>query len=481
MWLPLPRVVADVEAGGPLVTAMGGINALANNRLLKEMNEIKKQYLPTTLGAEAASKLAYSSFMAPQFMAKLMQDPKFLGNMSEEQKAAFKDMIINAAGRPQGLNALNESIKNREMEAPSNDSILGHTWNALKNLFGTHGTNASPNPMQKQNMPRPRNPIANTLNPSQNIGREEPENYSGQSPAEEGVNTEEVDAQNEWIRSPEGQIEIDKYNRGEPSKFPLSKEDALAWKAQREASNPMEMTLTKGAKSIPQGTYAKNAGEFEGIEQQGKEAGKYRAEAVNKIGEQQEALSNSGAVIDELVDDFTKPEFVALRAEFPYLQNMQLEAASHVDDPRVQAMIGKVIGDLESFKAATVSSFKGQTLKREFEFADKLKPTQNDTVYTALGKIEALKSLHDIAETKNALISGYLQKNNMNLPEAIAKANKMVDVKGIREKVKELTEPLHAFKSNKTGLTMYLTLPRAKEMGLSTQSVGIKPGEANAR
>jgi len=77
MTLPLPRVVADVGPGGGLVTSMGGINSLANDMILRQINEVKKQYAPITTQAEAASKLAYANLMGPQFMAKLMANPGF--------------------------------------------------------------------------------------------------------------------------------------------------------------------------------------------------------------------------------------------------------------------------------------------------------------------------------------------------------------------------------------------------------------------
>ena len=58
------------------------------------------------------------------------------------------------------------------------------------------------------------------------------------------------------------------------------------------------------------------------------------------------------------------------------------------------------LGDVKSYVGATVNSFKGQTMKREFEYANELKPNENDNVDVIQGKLEALKSLHDISEQK---------------------------------------------------------------------------------
>ena len=80
MALPLPKVVADVGPGGPLVTAMGGINSLHNDMLLRKINAIKAQYAPVTAQAEAASKLAYANLMGPQFLAKILGNDAAVGN-----------------------------------------------------------------------------------------------------------------------------------------------------------------------------------------------------------------------------------------------------------------------------------------------------------------------------------------------------------------------------------------------------------------
>ena len=94
---------------------------------------------------------------------------------------------------------------------------------------------------------------------------------------------------------------------------------------------------------------------------------------------------------------------------------MQLEAASHLKDPRIQHLIGKIKADVESFKGQTVQSFGGQTLKREFDYADQLKPNMNDTVYTALAHLSSLKSLQEIAYKKNNIIKDLMQKKHMSL------------------------------------------------------------------
>lgn len=87
MALPLPKVVADVGPGGPMVTSMMGTNALTASNLENAINRIKAQYAPVTVPAEAASKLAYANLMGPQFLAKLMNNPDILATMKNPQGA----------------------------------------------------------------------------------------------------------------------------------------------------------------------------------------------------------------------------------------------------------------------------------------------------------------------------------------------------------------------------------------------------------
>ena len=76
----------------------------------------------------------------------------------------------------------------------------------------------------------------------------------------------------------------------------------------------------------------------------------------------------------------------------------------------------------------------------------------NDTVYTALGKASSLKSLQEIAYKKNNIIKDLMQKKHMSLADAVEKANKMVDIKGIKKKVNELTQPMIRLKDKDTGM-----------------------------
>src|SRR5690349_1453047 len=107
MALPLPRVVPDTGPGGGLVTAMGGMNSLANDMILRKINQIKAQYMPLTTQAEAASKLAYANLMGPQFLAKLLGNDSAIANMGDANaKAALQKAFAAGMGGGTGANLL---------------------------------------------------------------------------------------------------------------------------------------------------------------------------------------------------------------------------------------------------------------------------------------------------------------------------------------------------------------------------------------
>lgn len=84
MALPLPKVVSDVGPGGGLVTSMRGANALSNDMLDNVIKGAEAQYAPYTAYSNAASKLAYSQFVAPQAIANVLTSPNSRGMFTPE-------------------------------------------------------------------------------------------------------------------------------------------------------------------------------------------------------------------------------------------------------------------------------------------------------------------------------------------------------------------------------------------------------------
>jgi len=227
-------------------------------------------------------------------------------------------------------------------------------------------------------------------------------------------------------------------------------------------SGEMQMELTKG---IPPKSYAEKAGEYTGTIKQREQEGKYRADALERIGQSQTGLSHSGAVLSRMADIVQNPVFWNMRNKIPFFQDKQLAFLQKAGTPEEQELIGDFLGTAESFIASTVQGFGGRPLVREFDLAQRQKITPNDTVSTALGKLRSASSLHDIAEKKNQIMSELLQKG-YNETDAIKIANKMVDVKAIEKATNALLQKKIEIRNNKTGAKKMVTIEEARKMGI---------------
>ncbi len=471
MALPLPKTVSDVGPGGGLVTAMGGINSLANENILRQINQIKKKYTPATTEADIRSKNAYAALVGLQPAGKILGNENAFAALNDEQRNAIAKLFLNKSGLGNGNNnapnALNQTPPSYSGTGqPSSNSFSDYVRNALKGLIGGNSQSQGSPPQNSFNqMGAPQSAPQQQQAPQQEAPQAR-EPQVGDAVQGEGANNEQLSAYDEWMRSPEGQAELAK---GEKANIP-DVEGVLAWKRakdERQAVKALEMTLTQGQRPK---TNAEKIGEFQGTKEQGKQLGKLSAKVINDIGQQQLSLSNSGANLDKLIGDLNDPKFIELRDSIPFFQSKQLKALSKIGTREQQEMIGNFIADAKSFAGSTVNSFKGQTMKREFDYADQLKPSEDDTVAVARGKITALKTLKEVAERKNDIILGLMQDQHLNLGDAVKQANKMVDLKGIDKEVRKLTaQPITdddiATTARETGMTREQVIQRLRSEG----------------
>lgn len=392
--LPLPRVVADVEKGGPYVTAARGVNQLRNEQLEREINRVKAQYAPLSTQAEAASKLAYANLTGPQFLAKLFGNEHILANVPEDQKPAILQKL-QAAGMGQGTGA---SIFGQLGQAPgsSSNGLLGGMFDYLKNKV----------------MPS-----------SNGIGSVAPQNGLLQAPGQpQGSTQAAVSTGGSGIMMPEH-----------------PEQQALMDKA--EGRTPESNQPSQSESNARKSTFAENTAKYKAIVKEGEVLGTERGKDISNLGKEQLALSTSGNILDRLVDITQNPTFKNMRTEIPFFQEKQLNVLSKIGTKEEQKLIGDFISTAQAFKASTVNSFKGKALEKEFGLADKIKIDENDTMSVAQGKLSSLKTLKDIAETKNDIILGLMTDEHMNLGEATKRANKLVNTKSIEKKVDQLLNP----------------------------------------
>jgi|SRR5215475_2737807 len=435
------------QPGGPLTTYRKSINALRNAELENEMQKLKNQYYPFVTQAQAASQLAYANAVAPQFLAKLLANNPALANLSEDQKKQALQQIYNV-GTSQNplLNSLSQISAPEENKGftgvgqPSTNSFSNRIKNAYNAFIG--------NPAQNQ---PPVNALLNTMN---NQAMRQPQMQTPTNIMQQP----EQNTLNAPVSAPKGAVSKLGEQWYDKNGNPVYAEEEI-----KGVKNPVDITVSEGN---PSKTYAEKAGEFEGVVKQGSEQGKYRAQDLKNIGEDQLALSKSGVVLDRLTNIIKDPEFQSLRDTIPFFQDKQLSLLKGTGTKAQQEIIGDFISTAEAYKAATVNSFRGKALVREFDLADKIKISEKDTIGVAEGKLRSLKALTEIAQAKNNIISNLISENHMNLSDAVKVANKMIDTKGIGNEVNKSLERKISVTNNKTGETREMTVSEARKLGV---------------
>lgn len=404
--MDIPNIAAP-GPGGVFQDSLNALNSYRNAMAERKYNEVKAQYAPVTAQAEAASKLAYANLMGPQFMAKMLGNEGIVGNLSQDQlQNALATTYRAGTGQGAGANIFSQMQQPQPPENVSN-KLVNH-------LLGKLGV--GDNQMAQQ-----ANPLAANGMPSEYVPQ----------------NDQHEDIMNALSNS-----------RPRNSQGSLAGYQAWASPQNQDINTP---------------TYAENTGQYKGLVKEGEKLGDIRAEDIGNIGKEQLALSNAGVSMDRMIGLVKSPEFQGLRDTVPFFQDKQLSVLSKTGSREQQNLIGDFISTAQKMQGDAVNSFQGKAMQREFDYAQKLKIDENDTVGVAEGKLRALKSLKDIAETKNDIILDLMENQHMNLGQAVKVANKQVDFKGIENKVNELLEPRVKI-TNSAGESRYVTKAEAKKL-----------------
>ncbi len=497
MAIPSVKLFSN-ELGGAIPNVMNALNQFSSNRALKDINKVKAQYAPMTTQAEAASKLAYANMMAPQFIAKIMQNPAFMANLGEEQKNVLKDLVYGAgagAKTNQGMNAINEVPNNQHntgIGQPSTNSFSGRIKNAFHALIG-QGSQGGVNPNLQNTLQGiahvesggSKNPYSlvgpNTGNGNRALGKYQVM-MSNVGPWTKEALGKEMSPQ-EFLNSPEAQEKVASYMVNKHLNKGNSPQDVGSiWFTGRplnQAGNVRDVNGTtpdqyvnkmqEGMNQVPQKTYAQNAGDYLGTIKQGEKSGEGRAKTLDEIGKSQLGLSNSGAVLERMTNIIKNPEMQSMRDKIPFFQDKQLKFLQKTGTKEQQKLIGDFLSTAESFIASTVQGFSGKPLVREFDLAQRQKITPNDTIGVAEGKLRASIALKKIAEKKNDIIAGLLQKG-VSEADAVKQANKMIDISEIEKETEKLlqdriTEDDINTTAKETGMTRQQVIARLRKEG----------------
>lgn len=458
MALPLPRVVADTSPGGGLVTAMGGINSLNNDMLMRKINEVKAKYAPLTAQAEAASKMAYANLMGPQFLAKLMGNDSALANMSEDQKSSALSKLYQAGSRQGTGNALmNMPIGQQPnysgVGQPSTNSFSDKIKNAL------HGFFVQGSSQQEQGQ----NPFA--------MGGQQPQQQGfapqqqSEPQADDGIDHGYDMAMDAFLKSPEGQAEMAK---GDQGRMP-TRDEALDWYHQQQgdpgmSKSPSAYDTFPGRRK----TYAEKTGEFKGIVGEGQETGKIRAKDIDALNTSVFNAETQQATLNDIGDILASPEFEEIR-QVPLAGQHELSYYGKEGTPAQQQMVGRYFTLTGNLIKDASRDFAGQFRKGEQKLLSGMKPGASDTVDSAKGKTEALTVLNKMLSERSRITSKIMTDYHVNKLDALEAADKQVNGEKIRQSVHDRLNPMVTLTNPKTGETMTLSVTEARKRGFKNE------------
>ncbi len=415
----------------PILTPgqMNPYNQALSQGLETYMNLVKAQYEPLRIKSEAASKLAYSQLMGPQFMAKLLGNEHILANTPNPQEKvnSLYGAVQNAGNISNGtqgggglLDSLSNWYHNRVKGGSSSGSEAGApqqfsppaSSNVIPGQQGTeypgsssdastydkNGNNIVATPNQVNESLRPNQPVAATSD----VGK----------------------ATQAWIDSPEGK--------------------ALAQR-QGYVSLPDDKALMDWykAKQRPDTakTFAENVGAYKGNVEEGKELGTQRAKDIADFGDQIETGYQLDTPFKQLSGLITSPTWQNMRNSIPFFQDKQLNILSKIGNKEQKQMIGQFITSSQEVVRQTINSFKGTRMKGELIISQQMKINDNDTYDVAIGKLTAAKTFKEFNTQRASMASQLMLNRHMNKADALQTADKMLDGNAIRNKIDHEMNP----------------------------------------
>lgn len=397
MALPLPKVVADVGPGGPLVTAMRGGNALSQDMLDTQIKGVQAKYAPLTTQAEAASKLAYANLMGPQFMAKLMGNQDILANIPDQQKAAILQRLQQAGmGGGTGANVFSQMGMGGQSQQPNQD---GGFSNYLQNLF--HSI----------------------------IGQ------SGQPQAQpQSVNAMSYGQQAPMAQSPLTPQDRNAINQMQPGdSYVVGSGQA----PQGQAQQPQQPPMVQPAASQ---TWAENVGQYGGIKKEGEEAGKIRANDIKDLSDTVFSGQTKQATLDNINNIISSPAFEQVR-QTPILGQHELAYFQRYGTPEQQNMVGQLVTLSGNVIRDASQDFKGAFRKGEQTLIQNMKINSGDTFNAARGKMEQLTYLNQMITQRARLTGQLMQQGHISKLQAEDMADKQINGDAIRSQIHNTINP----------------------------------------
>jgi hypothetical protein len=356
------------EEANPVLAGFASSQDMMARALANQKSRAQLPFVPLNSVADAASKIAYSQLMGPQFIAKLLGNPDVVANM--KNPGQLTDLVTNAG---------------------TTQSNLFNTL--LSSALGGDDNSRMPeqNYMQNPMMNQPSNsPIWDSRQTGNSIPRQSKArttNYSNDM----GIMDGDTSMINGIPVTTQGTIESN--------------------------DSPNE--------------YGGKAGSYRGLIEQGKKSGEIRANTLKEWGDEYSSSLRLQDSLDSLSKIATDPVFSNMRNKIPFFQDKQLKLLSKIGTPEEQEKIGMFVDDAGRVLQNTYNAWSGKGLKGEFDATKEFKINENDTINTLVGKLISAQKLAAFNQQRLEFASEFVRTKGMDPQEALQKADKMLNRKKI--------------------------------------------------
>lgn len=189
-----------------------------------------------------------------------------------------------------------------------------------------------------------------------------------------------------------------------------------------------------------QNTFAENAGNYLGIKEEGKEAGKIRAKDISDLNNIVFNADTNSATLTDIGEIISSPEMREIR-QIPLAGRHEMAYYAKEGTPAQQQLVGRLSTQMGNIIKDSSRDFAGQFRKGEQQLLEGMKPSPSDTVDVMIGKAESLMTMNKLLRERAALTSQYMSENHINKLEASKLADKNINADQIRSSIHNKLNP----------------------------------------
>jgi hypothetical protein len=214
---------------------------------------------------------------------------------------------------------------------------------------------------------------------------------------------------------------------------------ANAMRDQFQRTGEAQYTIPTSQQGSPQ-TFAENVGTYEGTKQEGREAGKIRAQDIKELNDLVFNAETKQETLNDINNMISSPEIREIR-QIPLAGRHEMGWYAKFGTPAQQQLIGRLESQMGNVVKDSARDFQGQFRTGEQKLLSGMKPNPGDTIDAMIGKAESLSVMNEMLLQRSRLTSQLMQKYHMSKGQALENADKQINGKQIRESVHNKLNP----------------------------------------